>query len=261
MSGRSFPEDSADKSAHALDGRRHEHRKFIGLAAGCLVFVVCLAYVSYLFSDHHFSFFEFACLMLFVLFVVVVDRIVLPRMDGLQKWDEFARRGAAADKKIGALLEELPDDYVVMHDLKTGEGRIDHLVFRKDGAIFLIETQSHDGDVTQRNGKLLRNGRPFEKDFVRQAVQNIFWARNFLKTRLGFEPWVYATIVFPDAYVARHLRVKGVNIIHASFLLRWMQQAAGDSRVAETLWSQAAKLKNELIAPASIHLAPLMSLR
>ena len=136
MSGPDYPEHPADE-IRAADEQRNKGRKFIGLSATCLIFIVCLAYVSHLFSGHRFSFFDFSGLVLFLLFIVVVDRIVLPRLDSLRQPESLAEQDVAADGKIRALLDGLPAGCVVLHDVNTGEASIDHLVFRKDGAVFL----------------------------------------------------------------------------------------------------------------------------
>jgi hypothetical protein len=254
MSGPDYPEHPADEIRSA-DEQRNKGRKFIGLSATCLIFIVCLAYVSHLFSGHRFSFFDFSGLVLFLLFIVVVDRIVLPRLDSLRQPDSLAEQDVAADGKIRALLDGLPAGCVVLHDVSTGEASIDHLVFRRDGAVFLIECHSHDKDGTKRNAKL------FGKGFASNINQNAFWLRNQLKIRLGFEPWVHAAIVFFDDGVKSHFKVRGVSVVLPDSLLNWMNQTPGDQRLTANLWPQVEQLKAELSRPASIHLAPLMTLR
>ncbi len=62
-------------------------------------------------------------------------------------------------------------------------------MFRRDGAVFLIETQSHSGWITRHDRQLRRNGQPLERDFIQQTHNNLSWLKKFLKTRAGFEPW------------------------------------------------------------------------
>ncbi len=94
---------------------------------------------------------------------------------------EMLPRAQNAEEKIGALLDQLPADYVVWHDVKTDGGNIDHLAFRKDGAVFLIETKSHHGNIAQKDGQLCRNGQPLEKKFIGQAHRNVFWLKEFFE--------------------------------------------------------------------------------
>ncbi len=160
-----------------------------------------------------------------------------------------------AEEKIGALLDGLTGNYAVQHDVNTGRGNIDHLVFRGDGAIFLIETKSHSGWITRQDDELRRNGQPPEKDFVRQTLNNVIWLKNFLKTRAGFELWINAAIVFTDAHVEKHLKLKNVDVFNARYLTGWLERARGKPRTSVFLWPKVASLKNELAAPDSIHLA------
>lgn len=252
MSGPDFPEHPAD-AIRSTDGQRNKSRKFIGLSATCLILIVCLAYVSHLFSGHGFSLFDFSGLVLFLLFVVIVDRLVMPRLDTHQP-DILADQGAA-DKKIATLLDELPADCVALHHVNTGEGSIDHVVFRKDGAVFLIETLSPDKSI------MARNGNPFGKNFASQTNKNTLWLRHQLKTRLGFELWIHAAIVSFEAGVEGNFKVRGVSVVPEDSLVDWMNQSPGDRRLTATLWPQIEQLKTELSRPASIHLAPLMTLR
>lgn len=96
-----------------------------------------------------------------------------------------------------------------MNDVKFKYGNIDHLVFRDDGRIFLIETKSHRGDVTTTNGShLLLNGRPFRPNPMRQACAAARWLRRFLRVR-GIRPWISVIIAFPCACVRFNPRVRG----------------------------------------------------
>ncbi|HEY5297067.1 MAG TPA: nuclease-related domain-containing protein [Verrucomicrobiae bacterium] len=143
----------------------------------------------------------------------------------------------------------------VYHDLKTDCGNIDHLAIRKDGAVFLIETKSHFGKIIKQNGELRRNGKSFEKNFISQTHKNIFWLKDLLKTRLGYEPWIHAVIVFSNGHVEPHLKIKGVAVINVSFLSEWMRRQPGNAKAAATLWPEVENLKNELSSFAPNRLA------
>jgi hypothetical protein len=253
MSGPDYPEHPAD-GIRSTDEKRSKSRKFIGVAATCLILIACLAYVSHLLSGRHFSLFDFSGLVLFLLFIVVVDRIIVPQIGALPPADQLVEP-SAEQEKIGALLDGLPADCVVLHNVNSGQGNIDHLVFRKDGAVFLIEDESNGGGTP---GK----GKPFEKGMAGHADQNALWLQNHLKTRFGFEPWIHAAIVFPsDAGSKSHFKVRGVSVVSPETLLIWMNQASGDRRMTATLWPQVEQLKRELSRLAPNHLAPPAGLR
>jgi hypothetical protein len=249
------PANLAGKSARELGERRREHRKIIGLSAVGLVLVVGAALVAYLWGYRPSIFQTGGLLLLFVSFLIAIERIAGPKMDELFRREGHARRGAKAEEKVGAMLDGLAKNYAVRHDVNTGWGNIDHLVFRRDGAVFLIETKSHSGRITKQDGQLRQNGQFLEKDFIKQTLDHVSWLKKFLKARAGFEPWIHAAIVFTGAHVEKHLNLKKVDVFNASYLTRWLERAQGNPRVAVIVWPQVENLKNELASPNSIHLA------
>jgi len=137
----------------------------------------------------------------------------------------------------------------VLHDVPKEFGNIDHLVFRADGAIFVIETKSHHGKVTVQNGELRRDDRPFEKNFVKQTLDNTSWVKAFIAGRFGFEPsWIHAAIVFTNAHVPSHCRLVNVAVIRPSYLERWMAKQPGNAQAAQKLWPQMDKVEAQLFA-------------
>jgi Nuclease-related domain len=247
----------AGKSTRQLGERWHTRRKIVGLSAIGLIFIVSALSVLYFLGNRTSMFQTGGLLLLCVSFLIMkaAERIAGPEMDKLFRREKRAHQGAVAEEKIGVLLDGLAGNYAVQHDVNTGRGNIDHLVFRGDGAIFLIETKSHSGWITRQDDELRRNGQPLEKDFVRQTLDNVSWLKNFLKARAGFEPWIHAAIVFTDAHVEKHLTLKKVEVFNARYLTRWLERAGGNPRASVFLWPQVESLKNELAAPDSIHLA------
>ncbi len=85
------------------------------------------------------------------------------RAKRLMKEERRAIRGARAEEMIGALLDELGEGYLVIHDVRSPYGNLDHVVVGENGGVFIIETKSHGGGVSAANGRLLVNGREPEK--------------------------------------------------------------------------------------------------
>ncbi len=180
--------------------------------------------------------------------LVAIDRLLMPLLDWLKTRESHASQSAKAEKSVGALLDRLPEDWVVLHDVTASYGNIDHLVWRTDGAIFVIETESHRGKVSQERGELRLNGKPFETDLIGQTHANVFWLREFFKGRFGLEPWIHVAIIFPNASIAARQPLRGADIISPSFLYRWLARGCGNPTVAEKLRSQVDRLKSELLA-------------
>src|SRR4030065_2029966 len=90
-----------------------------------------------------------------------------------------ADKEAACEKAFGAIFDSLPEGNFVVHDFHPGKGNIDHILIGPKG-IFTLEKKSHAGEVTLDGKKILRNGKPFEQDFIKQARANCFLVREIL---------------------------------------------------------------------------------
>lgn len=247
----------AGRSARQLGERWQTRRKIIGLAAIGIIFIVSVLSVLYFLGNRTSMFQTGGLLLLSVSFLIMkaAERIAGPEMDKLFWRERRAHRGALVEEQMGTLLDGLAKTYTVQHDVNTGPGKIDHLVFRRDGAVFLIETKSHSGWITRHDDELRRNGQSLEADFIQQTLENVAWLKKALKTRTGFEPWIHAAIVFTDAHVEKHLKLKNVDVFNARYLIRWLDRAHGNPRASVFLWPQVESLKNDLAASNSIHLA------
>lgn len=67
-----------------------------------------------------------------------------------ERWD----RGADGERQVGAMLDQLPDPYVVFHDLQIpgSKANVDHLVIGTSG-IWAIDTKNYQYPVTIGSGK------------------------------------------------------------------------------------------------------------
>jgi hypothetical protein len=232
-------DNPAGKSSREMAWRRHVMRVCLGLlgiaAALCIPRTGC-------------SITSVSTFLAFIAGLVAIDRLLVPVMDRLKAREDHASRGAEAEESVGALLHRLPAGWVVLHDVRASFGNIDHLVLRADGALFVLETKSHHGRVSEDRGELRLNGKPFEKDFIRQTHANVFWLREFFKGRFGIEPWINAAIVFPNASVAVRRTLRGVDVVSLDFLDRWLARARGKPEVARKFQGRIEQLKSELLA-------------
>jgi hypothetical protein len=202
----------AGKAAGASTREMEKERYRLRLAlAACSL--ACLACIQWLLWCHRAT-----TLLPCIVAALAINKFVIPCLDWLKKRQRDASRGAQAEESVGAILDRLPENCIVLHDLNTGWGNIDHVVFRQDGAVCLIETKSRGGTVSEVGGELRCNGKPFEKDILKQTHGNIYWLRDFLKVRFGVTPWINAAIVFPSASVNVRRTLRGVDAINSGYL-------------------------------------------
>jgi hypothetical protein len=135
----------------------------------------------------------------------------------LKKRAKDADRGAAAEEKVAIALGSLPEGYHGFHDIPFTGFNIDHVVIGP-GGIFLIETKSHGGKVEAQGDTLLLNGRPPEKDFLKQAWSQTYSLKDFLWKQTSEEWEVKPVLCFSRAYVQLRRPVKGITIAGLKYL-------------------------------------------
>ena len=123
-----------------------------------------------------------------------------------------ARRSAVAEEDVGNLLGELPAGYFVVNDFVLKRGNIDHIVISTKG-ILTIETKSHRGVVSCEGEILKRDGKPFEKDFIKQGWREALSLRDLLTSQGISAPKPQPLLLFPNADVQLRKQVRGVEII------------------------------------------------
>lgn len=109
---------------------------------------------------------------------------------------------------IGSILEELPDDYCVFHDVHCDgvNGNLDHVVIGPTG-MFAVETKNWTGTVTvtmevgAKNKKLLLNETTYES--VGELRGRAWTLKGKLDENLAADPkrFVQAVMVFPNSYL------------------------------------------------------------
>jgi hypothetical protein len=134
-----------------------------------------------------------------------------------------ARQGAVAEETVGNLLGELPAGYFVVHDFVSKRGNIDHIVISPKG-ILTIETKSHRGVVSCEGEMLKRDGKPFEKDFIKQAWAQAYFIRILLIRHGISAPEPQPVLLFANAYVQVRQQVRGVEIVSRRYLPAYLEQ-------------------------------------
>jgi len=134
-----------------------------------------------------------------------------------------ARRGAVAEEDVGNLLGELPAGYFVVNDFVLKRGNIDHIVISTKG-ILTVETKSHRGVVSCEGEMLKRDGKPFEKDFIKQGWREALSIRDLLTTHGISVPTPQPLLLFANAEVQVRKQVRGVEIISRRYLPLYLER-------------------------------------
>jgi FlaA1/EpsC-like NDP-sugar epimerase len=110
------------------------------------------------------------------------------------------RKGAIGEAIIGRVLEELSDDYVVLNDVGTEFGNVNHVVVGPTG-VYVIEAKDWKGVVeADGNGDLLLNGKPAKRAAVMKLVSTCATTRQQIKALSGNEPLIQAVLALTSAH-------------------------------------------------------------
>jgi hypothetical protein len=136
-------------------------------------------------------------------------------------------RGRKGEGAIWYKLKRFNDSYSIFQDLKIGEnlGNIDFVIVGP-GGIYTLEVKSHSGKIGFDGEKLTHNGKPFEKDFLKQAKSEALQVHDFLKEKPNLDIFVKPVIVF-SGHVSVRFGLKpidGVCIIGKSFLVEFFKK-------------------------------------
>lgn len=132
------------------------------------------------------------------------------------------KQGTVAEESVDGLLEALPNNYFVINNFVTKKGTTDYIVVGPKG-ILTIDTKNDEGVVTNNGGNLLRDGHPFEKDFIKQAWAQSYFVRDLLAEKGVCALRTQPVIVFTDADVQVKGRVRGVQIIGIKDLHEYLE--------------------------------------
>lgn len=185
-------------------------------------------------------------LIMLILVQYIIPGLVKSQVNSKLKAEKRAKRGARAEEKIGEMLEKLNEDYMVLHDIESPYGNIDHIVIGKDNGIFLVETKSHGGKVEAQNDLLFLNGKPTEKDFVAQALTNTYWLRDEITQIVGARPWITTIVVFTNAFVVHTKPIKGVHIVNKRYLISILKRQSRQSFINTQVWNARDKIAERL---------------
>ncbi|NCD42113.1 MAG: NERD domain-containing protein [Bacteroidia bacterium] len=144
----------------------------------------------------------------------------------LKKRITDADTGAKAEQAVAEALLELPDEYYVFHDLEFAGFNIDHVVLGPNG-IFLVETKSQKGNITQENDVLLRNGRKFFKDFLKQCWRQAYSLQDHLGAFELQGQTIKPILCFARGFVEIRGPVRGLAVLNVGYLRPYILSQRG----------------------------------
>lgn len=183
----------------------------------------------------------FGLLLLLRVLPDLMDKPVRQRI----KEERRAERGAVAEEIVGEILEDLDDNFYVIHDIPSPYGNIDHAVIAPHG-VFLLETKSHRGRVEILLDGLLINGKPPEKDFIAQTLKNTCWLREEIENLTGEKIWIKPIIVFTHAFVEPGKPIKGVIITNKKFLPEILHRSGRQDPKLLKVWEMREQIGQSL---------------
>lgn len=181
-----------------------------------------------------------------LLLIRLVADLTETRVRRIMQEERRAIRGAQAEETVGDILKDLDEDYMVLHDLISPHGNIDHVVITSRGGVFLLETKSHWGRISVDRGRILVNGHEPEKDFVAQVLRNARWLKEIIQATTGTDPWIIPMIVFTNAFVEPAPPIRGVRIINKRYLLNALKRF-DLQRPIPAIWENREKIRERLI--------------
>lgn len=184
--------------------------------------------------------------LILLIFVRILPDLIDKPMRRRVKAEKRADRGAVAEEVVGDLLDALSEEFLVIHDIPSPYGNIDHVVIGKTSGVFLLETKAHGGKVEIAGSQLLVNGKPPEKDFIAQALKNAYWLRDEIEKVIGSKAWITPVVVFTNAFVQAGKPVKGVYVINKRYLLKMLQRQPRSTANLAAVWEARYQILKRL---------------
>jgi len=154
------------------------------------------------------------------------------KIDAIDRERMSWRKGAAGEAVVAGVLELLPDDFVVVHDVSKRFGNIDHIVVGPTG-VYVIDTKNWKGRVScNGSGELLLNGKPCEKPTIKTTLRAVMDFQSKLKALVEKEHFVRGLLVFPMAYVQANFgSTRQVHCLRDDQLVDYIQNQTFSARL------------------------------
>jgi len=196
------------------------------LALIFVAFILFYFYIHYLLTDPYNT-------SWFIIISVLIGILILKKLFDFigvnyQKWDN----GNEAERIVGKMSAKLPKEFKVIKNVILAQrGNIDEVIVGPTG-VWVIEVKSHNGKITFDGKKILRNGKPLEKNFLGQAWCEMCEVKNLLKRELRKDLFVQPVICFSGKYAEVHFGltpVKGIHIVGLNWFNKLIIEGIGHS--------------------------------
>jgi hypothetical protein len=149
-------------------------------------------------------------ILLLLLLMWLVGRLAFRRMDKLDMERQSMLKGVAGERSVAHTLSKLPDEFLVVNDVQTPNGNLDHAVIGPTG-VFVIETKNCRGIIgADGKGELTLNGKPATKAHVKRFVGRVMATKERVHVLApGLEPFFQAVMVFSSAWVNANFGTTG----------------------------------------------------
>lgn len=144
-------------------------------------------------------------------------------------------KGSKGEGKAFYTLKDLPDQFTVIQNvLISDKGNIDFVVIGKH-KVFTIEVKSHSGSIDFDGQNLVKDGKLFEKEIIKQAKAQAASLSKHIAQNVEKSVWVEPVVVFTGTTKLRFgmKKVAGVYVIGIKWLNDLLQKEDNDSVIIE----------------------------
>lgn len=224
----------AGRSTYELADRRRKNGLFVGI----IILLVMIFLSLFVINPSLANSVGGGSILIILALLYILRGFSENYLDKNKREEKRAIKGADAEVDIADTLNSLDsNEFVIFHDIKSPYGNIDHVVIKNTGGIFLIETKSHYGKVSVRNGSLLVNGKNPEKDFINQVLKNTLWLKERIEKKVGENTWIVPILVFSNAFVEYTAPIHGINILNIKYLIGFIQKNNSTSIGGKQFWT------------------------
>lgn len=137
-----------------------------------------------------------AALAIHLVVVVVLVKFLWSTIKDIQ----VRVQGAGGELGVKMTLRGLDDRFRILGSVVIGnKGDMDFIVVGPTG-VWVIEVKSHKGRIRIENNRLLRDNRPFDKNFIRQVWGATYALKDELKKRISMNMHIQPVVVFSSPY-------------------------------------------------------------